>query len=152
MISLTTEYALRAMVILSSDTERAWSNSEIAELTKVPSDYLSKVLQQLTRAKLIESLRGSKGGFRLIKDPEKLTILEVVQTVDPLPRILRCPLGLKSHGIKLCALHRRLDSAMEMVEKAFAESTLSELVSTERTKKVSRPCEFPPVKTNEKTA
>jgi len=152
VISQTTEYALRAMVILSSDTERAWSNSEIAELTKVPPDYLSKVLQQLTRAKLIESLRGSKGGFRLLKDPEKLTILEVVQTVDPLPRIRQCPLGLKSHGIKLCALHRRLDSAMEMVEKAFAESTLSELISTEKTKKVSRPCEFQPARAPGKTA
>lgn len=139
------------MVILSSDTERAWSTAEIAEITKAPTDYLSKVLQQLAKGKLIESIRGSRGGFRILKDPAKLTILEVIQTVDPLPRIRQCPLGLRSHGLKLCALHRRLDNAMEMVERAFAESTLIELISTEKTKKISKPCEFPPTKTSGKT-
>ncbi|MEZ4815089.1 MAG: Rrf2 family transcriptional regulator [Bdellovibrionota bacterium] len=143
MISQTTEYALRAMVILCSDIERQWTTAEIAKLSKVPPDYLSKVLQQLTKAKLIMSLRGAKGGFRLFKKPEELTILEVVQAVDPLPRIRKCPLGLRSHGTNLCALHRRLDNAMELVEKAFANSTLSELVPTRSSVKNSTPCEFP---------
>lgn len=143
MISQTTEYALRAMVILSSDEKKLWSTMKIAELTRIPADYLSKVLQQLTKSGLIESVRGARGGFRLVKNPEKLTILEVVQAVDPIPRILKCPLGIKSHGVNLCPLHKRLDEAMEMVEKAFESSTLSELVSNERRSKNIPPCKFP---------
>lgn len=143
MISQTTEYALRAMVILSSDEKRLWPTAKIAELTRIPADYLSKVLQQLTRSGLTESIRGARGGFRLLKNPETLTILEVVQAVDPLPRILKCPLGIKSHGVHLCPLHKRLDEAMAMVEKAFSSTTLNELVSNEARSKSIRPCKFP---------
>jgi Rrf2 family protein len=143
MFSQTTEYALRAMVILASDPDRSWKTSEIADLSKVPVDYLSKVLQHLGRAKLVLGSRGAKGGFKLGRPPGDLTILEVVQAVDPLPRIRQCPLGLKSHGTNLCPLHRRMDNAMEMVEKAFATSTLQELASPDGGPRASRPCDFP---------
>jgi Rrf2 family nitric oxide-sensitive transcriptional repressor len=143
MISQTTEYALRAMLILSSDTSVSWKTSDIAKLSKVPPDYLSKVLQELSRAKLVIGSRGAHGGFRLARKPEQLTILEVVNAVDPLPRIHKCPLGLKSHGTNLCPLHKRLDSAAALVEEAFSSSTLAELVSSGTIPSASRPCDFP---------
>ena len=64
----------------------------------------------------------------LVRAPEELTVLDVVQAVDPLQRIEVCPLGLKSHGANLCPLHRRLDQAIATVEAAFRESSLAELV------------------------
>ncbi|HVJ65335.1 MAG TPA: Rrf2 family transcriptional regulator [Bdellovibrionota bacterium] len=143
MISQTTEYALRAMVLLCSDTDRSWKTSEIARLTKVPPDYLAKVLQQLGRADLVVGTRGAGGGFRLAKDPKGTTLLEVVNAVDPLPRIRTCPLGLRSHGTRLCALHKRLDAATQLVENAFGESTLAELVAQSHEPTASRPCDFP---------
>lgn len=130
------------MVILSSNTEKSWPTVEIATLSKVPVDYLYKVLRQLTRSGLIESIRGARGGYRLLKEPSKLTILEVVNAVDSLPRIRTCPLKIKAHGTKLCALHKRLDDAVELVEKAFAATTLDELIDTDAG--ASRPCDFPP--------
>ena len=65
----------------------------------------------------------------LVSDPDKLTILDVVSAVDPLQRIKSCPLGLREHGVKLCALHRRLDNAMESVEEAFRNSTLADVLA-----------------------
>jgi DNA-binding IscR family transcriptional regulator len=53
----------------------------------------------------------------------------VVHAVDPLPRIHTCPLHLQSHGVKLCALHRRLDDAFALVEKAFRSSTIADLLA-----------------------
>lgn len=128
MFSQTTEYALRAVVYLASQDGAARTLQQIATATKVPPDYLSKVLQGLRRSQLVESQRGLGGGFTLRVAPEALSVHDVVQAVDPIRRIRRCPLGLKDH-INLCPLHRRLDQAMDMVESALKQSTIAELLT-----------------------
>ncbi|MAS95365.1 MAG: transcriptional regulator [Verrucomicrobiales bacterium] len=129
MLSQTVEYALRAMVYLASAEEEVCPVDEVAEGTKVPPSYLSKVLQNLNRAGLVQSKRGLQGGYHLSKDPTETTILDVVNAVEPIERIHTCPLELKSHGTNLCPLHRRLDSAMAEVERAFGTTTLQELIT-----------------------
>jgi Rrf2 family protein len=141
MLSQTVEYALRAAVYLAGQKGLPQTNEQIANVTKVPAAYLSKVLQSLTRAGLVQAQRGVRGGFLLARDPADLTILEVVNAVDPIQRIKVCPLGLKSHGVELCPLHRRLDEALAEVEQAFADSTLAEVLA-EPSKSVPL-CEFP---------
>lgn len=126
MISQTTEYALRAVVWLAGQGDHSASTSAIAQATQVPSHYLSKVLQGLSRAGLVYSRPGRTGGVRLARDPATMTVLEVVEAVDPIRRIHECPLGI--HGTNLCPLHRRLDDAMAATEDAFAVSTISELL------------------------
>ncbi len=128
MISQTAEYALRAMMCLASHKGASLTTQEVAAATKVPAGYLSKVLQALGRAGLIRSQRGLHGGSTLARPANEITVLEVVNAVDPVKRIRRCPLGLSAHGNRLCALHRRLDEAACMVEKAFADSTMEELL------------------------
>lgn len=128
MISQTAEYALRAVVYLASRPNQAQTTQQIAEATKVPAGYLSKVMQGLSRAGLVHSQRGLHGGFTLAAAADKLTVLDVVQAVDPLRRIRRCPLGIKGH-VNLCPLHRRLDNAIGLVEQALRESTISELLA-----------------------
>lgn len=128
MISQTAEYALRAMVYLAMNADQPHTTEEISETTKVPSSYLSKVLQSLRRANLVQSQRGLGGGFVLSRPASETTILAVVNAVDPVQRIRSCPLDLKTHGTYLCALHKRLDDAASQVEKAFAETTLSEIL------------------------
>ena len=129
MISQTVEYALRAAVLLADDSRGPRTVDEIAEATRVPKAYLSKVMQSLHRAGVVTSQRGLHGGFRLAKAPTEISILEVVNAVERLQRIRTCPLGLASHGVRLCPLHKRLDDALAQVEEAFAKSTLAEVVA-----------------------
>lgn len=142
MISQTAEYALRAIVYLA-DRNEPRTTQQIAEVTRVPAGYLSKVMQSLSRAGLVHSQRGLHGGFTLIKPPEELTVWEVVEAVDPLQRIRTCPLGLKSHGTNLCPMHKRLDDALATVETSFRNSTVRELLSEPTENKPL--CEFPHV-------
>lgn len=131
LISQTSEYALRAVVHLAGrarDDEPSQTLQQIAGATKVPSDYLSKVLQQLVRADLVVSRRGSGGGFQLSQAPENITLYNVICAVDSLPRIETCPLGLSDH-VRLCPLHGKLDAAMAYVEDAFQSTTIAELVT-----------------------
>src|SRR5262249_3555651 len=101
----------------------------IATVTCVPVAYLSKVLQSMVRGGIATSQRGLHGGFLLARKPEAITILEVVNAVDPIRRIRECPLGFPAHGVNLCPLHRRLDGALASVEKAFNESTLADVLA-----------------------
>lgn len=128
MISKTTEYALRAVVYLAEQAPASATLQPMAEATQVPAGYLSKVLQQLVRGGIANSQRGLGGGFSLVKAPADLSVFEVVQAVDPLPRIRECPLHLPEHREQLCSLHRRLDDVMEMVEQSFRLTSVADLL------------------------
>lgn len=143
MISQTVEYALRAVVYLAGQSPAARTTGQIAKATKVPTAYLSKVLQELRRTGIVHTQRGVGGGVSLAVDPDRLTILEVVNAVEPVQRILKCPLGLAAHGARLCPLHKRLDNALAAMEEAFGQTTLAEILS-EPTQSVPL-CEFPAV-------
>ena len=124
------EYALRAVVYLAAQDGKAAVNHEIAAAMQVPVGYMAKVLQNLRRAGLVKSQRGLRGGFVLGRSPSEMTILDVVNSVDPVPRIKKCPLGLKEHQLQLCPLHKQLDKAAALMEEVFAAHTIEELVIT----------------------
>ncbi len=130
MFSQTVEYALRAAVDLASRGDVSATVAEVAERTRVPRPYLAKVLQRLARAGIVTSRRGVSGGVTLARPANRVTILEVMNAVEPVGRIATCPLGLPTHGPRLCPLHRRLDDALAAVEAAFAGTTLADLAGT----------------------
>lgn len=135
MISQTIEYALRAMTHLASQPAGSTVSSEqIAEHTKVPKGYLSKLLRDLVVANLITSQRGPSGGFSLAREPQTISILDVVNAVDPIQRIHTCPLGNPDH-IALCPLHSRLNAALGRIEKEFAETNFTEILTEAMSKR-----------------
>ncbi len=129
MISQTVEYALRAIVTIAQHEGQPCTAKKLAEITQVPLPYLSKLMQGLVRGGLVSSQRGLHGGFLLTRDPKSLTILDVVNVVEPIKRILQCPLKIQSHGTNLCPLHRRLDNAIEATETVFRETTVAQMLS-----------------------
>ena len=129
MFSQTVEYALRAVMQLAYVAPEACTTADLAKVTQVPPAYLVKELQSLVRAGIVTSQRGVGGGVSLALDVKKLTILDIVNAVDPIRRIKTCPLELATHGTKLCPLHRRMDAALAQVEKAFRNTTLAEVLA-----------------------
>src|SRR5262249_16299528 len=124
MFSQTVEYALRAVAHLAQEAPEPRTTEQIAAVTRVPKAYLSKILQHRRDRGIVHSQRGLGGGMTLTKRPAQLTILEVVNAVEPIGRIRQCPLGLAAHGVRLCPLHKRLDNALALVEDAFRKTTL----------------------------
>jgi Rrf2 family protein len=133
MFSKTTEYALRAMAHCA-EAQRAGQGAQttetIAERTGVPVAYLGKVMQALRRAGLLQSQRGAGGGVRLSRPASEILIFDIVQAVDPIERILACPLGLAAHKHHLCPLHAKMDAALAMVEDSFKSTTLAQVLDT----------------------
>jgi Rrf2 family protein len=130
MISRTNEYALRVMVYLAAHADEPRGTREISAATQVPPSYLAKILLTLVKSKLVNSQRGPGGGFVLNGDPAKLSIFDVISVIDSLPRITSCPLGLPEHSKQLCPLHKELDDAFGVVEKAFRRATLSRMAGS----------------------
>ncbi len=129
MLSQTAEYALRAMACLAMRPDELVAASTLAEETKVPPDYLAKVLQQLSNADLIRGRRGVGGGYRLTRPPSKINLLDVINAIDAIRRIETCPLGLPGHGSNLCPVHRRLDQAAAALIEIFGGVTLHDVIS-----------------------
>jgi Rrf2 family nitric oxide-sensitive transcriptional repressor len=130
MMSQTVEYALRAMRYLASLDGAPVNCQTIAAQTRVPPGYLSKVMRDLVVAQLVTSFRGPNGGFVLARPPEQITMLDVVNAVDPIVRIQACPVGDPRH-VRLCALHQRLDDALAAIERTFREATLAEMLRSD---------------------
>ncbi|HEY7328918.1 MAG TPA: Rrf2 family transcriptional regulator [Gemmataceae bacterium] len=114
------------------------TTQQIAEVTRVSTAYLAKVMKGLSRSGLVRVQRGLHGGFTLAVPPEELMVLDVVQAVDPLRRIKHCPVGIVGRQ-SLCPLHRGLDNAVVMVEKALAASTIAELLAEPKGGKAPKP-------------
>lgn len=129
MLSNTAEYALRAVVCLGARPGQPLSAQAIAATSQVPAPYLAKVLKDLAKAGLLRSQRGRDGGFTLARPASETSVLAVVNAIDPLKRILVCPLGRPEHSGQLCPLHARLDEAAAFLENAFAAWTIADLVS-----------------------
>lgn len=130
MFSQTVEYAMRAMVHLCSTQQgEALTSEVIAERTRVPRGYLSKVMRDLVLADLVTSQRGPNGGFSLARPAAQISMLDVVNAVDPLHRITECPLGNPAH-INLCPLHRRLDESIAAIERDFKRTSLAEVLES----------------------
>jgi Rrf2 family transcriptional regulator, nitric oxide-sensitive transcriptional repressor len=135
MLSQTTEYALRAMACLAQQPDELVPTTVLAQRTKVPPNYLAKVLQQLASADLIGGRRGVGGGYKLGRGPAQISLLDVVNAVSEVRRIETCPLGLPNHGPNLCPLHRKLDEAIAGLIEIFQGVSLADLLNDPRSNK-----------------
>ena len=136
MLSQTSRYALLAVVCLGTEKDRPMTVQRIAERTKAPTGYLSKVMQLLTKAGLVRSQRGLNGGFTLLLDPDDITLYDIVNAIDPIQFSKTCPLNLEStcaaKGANcsfLCPLLNRLNQINKTVEDSCRATNIGELVS-----------------------
>ena len=109
-------------------------------------NYLAKVLQLLARADIVTGRRGVGGGYRLTREPKDISMLDVINAIDPIKRISSCPLKLSNHTGGLCPLHHKLDESIGMLMDQFTGVSMADLLGergdsrplcdTERTAKV----------------
>lgn len=108
----------------------------LAEYHGLSETYLSKHLQALTSGGILESVPGPKGGYRLTRSAEEITLLEVVEAIDGREPSFRCteirqrgPLALPSEQYRLpCALHVAMAQADKAWRDALRVQTIAEVV------------------------
>jgi Rrf2 family protein len=91
-LSKKADYALMAMkhLALRPDTGNSSSAREMAEAYGIPLELLAKVLQRLVRSRLLLSVQGTRGGYRLGRSPLAITVADVIQAVDGPVTVTAC--------------------------------------------------------------
>ena len=108
----------------------------LADHFEVPSAYLAKQMQLLRRAGIVESVRGKRGGYRLAKSVDAITLLDIVRAIEgPMPAF-RCteirqngPCGLKPADCKRpCEVASAFAKAEEAYREALRAQTLAGII------------------------
>jgi Rrf2 family transcriptional regulator, iron-sulfur cluster assembly transcription factor len=108
MLCITSQYALRALAHLARQTDGAVLGRDLAESVEIPANYLSKVLLTLRNAGLVDTTRGSGGGYRLRRSANEIHLIDVVELFEEISRTKPpCFLGRtrECSGNKPCTAH-----------------------------------------------
>jgi len=121
------EVAIRAALYLAGRPPGELSPvHEVAKATKLPSPYLSKVIQRLAQAGLVRTFRGPGGGIELGKSPEAITLWALVCSTDGPTDAERCALGIGTCSPNNpCPLHGRWAPMREEFQRLLEETTLA---------------------------
>ena len=123
------------LAVLPQDS--ALPAARLAEYHGVPSAYLAKHLQALARAGVLETVKGPRGGYRLARPPEEITVLHVVEAIDGDEPAFRCteirrrgPTAVAAREYQLpCGVHRVFTRADEAWRAELAATTIASLVT-----------------------
>ncbi len=128
------DYTLRVLMFLALNRDRLATIPEIAAAYDISENHLMKVVHQLARAGIIESVRGKGGGIRLAHKPEDIQLGQIVRASEGSAPIVECLTG--DTGVcriaPACRLAAILVSAFEALFAKLDEYTLADLVRAPR--------------------
>jgi Rrf2 family transcriptional regulator, iron-sulfur cluster assembly transcription factor len=135
MISSSCRYGIRALIFLASRPAgtKMTGLKQIAKDLKLPSPYLAKILQQLAKRKILYSTKGPNGGFSLQRDPKKITLRDIVETIDGDDVFTNCLIHNTSctcvdEKKEHCPLHDNYASVREDLMNVFSSNSIFDIV------------------------
>jgi Rrf2 family protein len=143
VISREADYAIRALLRLGMQGEGAIvSTTVLAEEMEIPYRFLRRILRRLLEDGFIASTRGKQGGVRLLRDPRKITLLDIVQAMNPdAVRVNACigDPGFCNRSAR-CVVHTVLQDIQEGLAQRLREVSLADLVAREQARKDHTGC------------
>jgi Rrf2 family iron-sulfur cluster assembly transcriptional regulator len=128
------EYAVRCVMCLAKygGTEKVVSRQDVAAYGNIPSHFLAKIAQQLSRAEIIEILQGARGGYRLLVPPAKLSLLEVIEAIIGEIFLNDCVIRPEScHASSSCAVNNVWMQARNQLRETLGQVTFAKLLEEE---------------------
>ena len=125
-LNVTTDYAIRILLFLSANAPLGVSvtGKIIAEDMRIPYNYFLKIVPHLKRAGFIESFQGKNGGFALVRQPEDITLYDIIAAMDDcLHNPAACGRNASSH----CAVHNVFSDIQTNLDKHLKSVTLDQL-------------------------
>ena len=130
--SKKTDYAIHALMILAKRPNKELSVVEIAEIENVSSSYLAKVMQKLSKAGIVSSSEGKKGGYSLQRDPEKIDLTSIVKILEEKKNIFDCVDEV--HGCKIrdrCKIHAVFTEAYKKMLNELSKTSIADILEPE---------------------
>lgn len=130
IFSKATIYGIKSIVYVAKQQNGKdyVSIREIAEKLEIPFHFLTKILQKLTQAGIIVSSKGVKGGVRINKSLDEVSLRDLVGAIDNIQEIDRCVLGFsKCNSNDPCILHSYWLDPKTMINSMLSGKNLEEL-------------------------
>ncbi|HET6379845.1 MAG TPA: Rrf2 family transcriptional regulator [candidate division Zixibacteria bacterium] len=123
------DYAVRAMIVLADGAGRQLTGRELASATGIPAAFLPQVMGDLVRAGLVRTRQGRSGGYRLAREPERISLLQIVEAAEGDSRRRTCILrgGPCGAGGSHCRVHSSFFAAQEAMLTTLAQRTLADV-------------------------
>jgi Rrf2 family nitric oxide-sensitive transcriptional repressor len=129
IVTRQTDYAVRCVLYLAREQDQVSSVGEIAKQMQIPKSFLAKILQCLAREGIAESIRGMKGGFRLLKPSSEITLLDVFIATQGVAPVNSCAIDKRRCRIgATCAVHPVWTEIRREVERRLGMQTLASLM------------------------
>jgi Rrf2 family protein len=137
-VSAKSDYALRALIeIAASEDGKAMSAEELGRRQDIPRGFLQAILADLRRADIVTSQRGQAGGWRLARDPDTVSVADVIRAVDgPLVRVYGLRPEAVSYNESAEELQRVWIAARSSLRQVFERVTIKSLATKRLPKKV----------------
>jgi Rrf2 family protein len=131
------DYAVRVMIHLASQPEGAVvSKTVLAKAAEAPESFLSKILQALARAGLIQPRRGVSGGFSLLSRGAEASLLDVVECIDgPVALNVCLTSGASCHRQPECAAHQIWLRAQSAMLSVLREARIVEMIPAQQSRR-----------------
>ena len=130
-----TQYGLYAMLELARDPERQLSAIDIADMYDISSNHLAKVLRDLGRAGLVDSVRGVGGGYKFSANSKRVTLMDVINIFEDISADFAGNEDIKKHTDVGDALLLVLTEIDEITQATFSSITLDTLLKNMRLQK-----------------
>ncbi len=133
-ITRAAEYAIRGLLDLCSQPEgTVCLLSDVSARQDIPASFLSKIFQNLAKAGMVSSFRGSGGGFVLAKDPHQITLLDVLEAIEGRLALNVCINdGMPCENKPTCPVHSVWREAQDQVIHILAKHSFAELAEANR--------------------
>lgn len=135
MLTRTGGYALHAALAIAQSQagDGPVRAQDVAAKLEIPANYLAKILQSLARSGILVSERGRKGGFRLSRPPDQITLMQVVEGFENLGPARQCLLGRGTcSDDNGCPAHAEWKAASAPAFTFFETRTLADLMRPSR--------------------
>jgi Rrf2 family protein len=124
------DYAVRCVLFLSQKAGRIVSAHEISESMAVSRSFLAKILQRLSKGGIVRSTQGIAGGFELVKKPDKVNILEVIEAIQGPTAVNICAVDERNCDLSsTCPVHPVWVELRENIEKKLRKESFAKLIA-----------------------
>jgi len=130
MLSNSSKYALTAVLYLANQTDESHKKmvKDLSTSTHIPKAYLAKLLQQLSKHKIISSMKGPSGGYYLTEENKNLPVYSVIETIDGTQRLEACVLGINEcNSDHPCPLHVYVNPTRTTLLNTLKKMTIGDL-------------------------
>jgi FeS assembly SUF system regulator len=127
-IGKLTDYATVILATLAADRTRLLNATTLAERTHIAAPTVSKLLKQLHRAGLVNSTRGTHGGYQLARDPEQISAASILDALEGPIALTECSASTGQCGIEhTCSVGRTWQRLSVAIRRSLSEISLAQL-------------------------